>query len=113
MSLVSSSAVAAKILATTTESPTNRPNGSTKFPDIKKKMMTPLAMKLLAGTYVPIDAWAMMQSILTMIIAPLVVGLAIHHFLPALAARLARWLPERNAPSLRNKAKKSQGKDAK
>ena len=34
-------------------------------------LMTPLAMKLLAGTYVPIDAWAMMQSILTMIIAPL------------------------------------------
>ena len=56
-------------------------------------LMTPLAMKLLAGTYVPIDAWAMMQSILTMIIAPLVVGLAIHHFLPAWAARGARWLP--------------------
>ena len=56
-------------------------------------LMTPLAMKLLAGTYVPIDAWAMMQSILTMIIAPLVVGLAIHHFLPAWAARCARWLP--------------------
>jgi BASS family bile acid:Na+ symporter len=35
----------------------------------------------------------MMQSILTMVIAPLVVGLAFHHFLPALAARLARWLP--------------------
>jgi BASS family bile acid:Na+ symporter len=56
-------------------------------------VMTPLAMKLLAGTYLPIDAWAMMQSILTMVIAPLVVGLAFHHFLPALAARLARWLP--------------------
>ena len=56
-------------------------------------LMTPLAMKLLAGTYVPIDAWAMMQSILTMIIAPLFVGLAIHHFLPAWAARCARWLP--------------------
>lgn len=56
-------------------------------------LMTPLAMKLLAGTYVPIDAWAMMKSILTMIIAPLAVGVAIHHFLPSLAARLARWLP--------------------
>jgi BASS family bile acid:Na+ symporter len=56
-------------------------------------LVTPLAMKLLAGAYVPIDAWAMMQSILTMIIAPLVFGLAFHHFLPVLAARLARWLP--------------------
>ena len=52
-------------------------------------VMTPLAMKLLAGTFVPIDAWAMMQSILTMIIVPLVVGLAIHHFLPVLAALCA------------------------
>ncbi len=56
-------------------------------------LMTPLAMKLLAGTYVPIDAWAMMKSILMMIIAPLAVGLALYHFLPALATRLARWLP--------------------
>jgi len=56
-------------------------------------VMTPLAMKLLAGTYVPIDAWAMMRSILEMVIAPLVAGLAVHHFLPALAGRLARVLP--------------------
>ncbi len=56
-------------------------------------LMTPLAMKVLAGTYVPIDGWAMMQSILTMIIAPLAVGLAVHHYLPALAKRLAQWLP--------------------
>ena len=55
-------------------------------------LVTPLAMRLLAGTYVPIDVWAMMQSILTMIIAPLVVGLTIHHFLPVWAARCARWL---------------------
>ena len=56
-------------------------------------LLTPLAMKLLAGTYVAIDAWAMMQSILTMVIAPLLAGLAIQHFLPAAAARLARVLP--------------------
>ena len=56
-------------------------------------LVTPLAMKLLAGTYVVIDVWAMMQSILTMVIAPLLAGLAFHHFLPAAAARLARVLP--------------------
>lgn len=56
-------------------------------------LMTPLAMKLLAGTYVPIDAGAMMRSILEMIVAPLLLGLAVHHFLPAVATRLARALP--------------------
>ena len=56
-------------------------------------VMTPLAMKLLAGTFVPIDAWAMMQSIVTMIIVPLVVGRAVHTFLPVWGARCAQWLP--------------------
>jgi BASS family bile acid:Na+ symporter len=56
-------------------------------------VMTPLAMKVLAGTYVPIDGWAMMQSILIMIIAPLAVGITVHHYLPALAKRLSQWLP--------------------
>jgi BASS family bile acid:Na+ symporter len=56
-------------------------------------IMTPLAMKFLAGTYVAIDAWEMMRSILEMIIAPLVIGLTIHHFLPTVAGRLARGLP--------------------
>jgi BASS family bile acid:Na+ symporter len=50
-------------------------------------------MKLLAGTYVPIDAWGMMRSILTMVIVPLAIGIAVHHSLPALAQRLARGLP--------------------
>ena len=56
-------------------------------------IMTPLAMKLLAGTYVAIDGWAMMESILTMIVAPLVVGLAIHRYAPVIAAKLAGVLP--------------------
>jgi len=56
-------------------------------------LMTPLAMKLLAGTYVHIDAWEMMRSILTMVIAPLVIGIVVHHYLPALSQRLARGLP--------------------
>jgi BASS family bile acid:Na+ symporter len=56
-------------------------------------LVTPVAMKLLAGTYVPIDAWAMMRSILEMILAPLVLGIAVHHFLPAVAIRLSRGLP--------------------
>tara|TARA_R100001143_G_scaffold52492_1_gene47726 strand:- start:624 stop:1769 length:1146 start_codon:yes stop_codon:yes gene_type:complete len=43
--------------------------------------MTPLLMELLAGQFVPIDAIAMMMSILNMIIFPIVLGLIFNHFL--------------------------------
>lgn len=56
-------------------------------------LMTPLAMKLLAGRYVPIAVVPMMWSILKMVILPLVVGILIHRYLPRLAARLVRVLP--------------------
>lgn len=55
--------------------------------------ISPLLMKWLAGTYVPIDAMAMMFSILKLIIAPLVLGLLVHRYLPALSTRLVRVLP--------------------
>lgn len=56
-------------------------------------LMTPLAMKLLAGTYVPIAFLPMMVSIFKMIILPLVIGLLIHHYLPRLAKALVKVLP--------------------
>lgn len=56
-------------------------------------LLTPLAMKLLAGTYVPIEFVPMMLSILSMIIVPLLVGLLIHRFLPLVAAKLVVVLP--------------------
>ena len=56
-------------------------------------LMTPLAMKLLAGSYITVDAIDMMYSILEMIILPLLLGLLIHRFLPAVAHRLAKLLP--------------------
>jgi len=56
-------------------------------------LMTPLAMKLLAGRYVPIAALPMMWSILKMVILPLVVGILIHRYLPRLATALVRVLP--------------------
>ena len=55
--------------------------------------VTPLLVKWLAGAYVPVQAGAMMISILKMIVAPLALGLAIHHYWPAAAARWARFLP--------------------
>jgi bile acid:Na+ symporter, BASS family len=56
-------------------------------------VMTPLAMRLLAGTYVPIEFLPMMLSILKMIILPLVVGILIHRYLPKLARILVQVLP--------------------
>lgn len=56
-------------------------------------LITPFAMKLLAGQYVPIDAWAMMKTILWMIIVPLVAGLLINRYAHKLARKLVRILP--------------------
>jgi len=56
-------------------------------------LITPFAMKLLAGQYVPIDTWAMMKTILWMIIVPLVAGLLINRYAHKLAGKLVRILP--------------------
>ena len=56
-------------------------------------LITPFAMKLLAGAEVPIDTGAMMISILKMIIAPLAVGLVMQRLLPGVARHLAGVLP--------------------
>jgi len=56
-------------------------------------LITPFAMKLLAGQYVPIDVWAMMKKILWLIIVPLIVGLLINRYAHKLARKLVRVLP--------------------
>lgn len=56
-------------------------------------LATPLAMRLLAGRDVPIDAGDMFRSILWVILAPVVAGLVINALAPGLARRLAGMLP--------------------
>ena len=56
-------------------------------------VMTPVAMKLLAGRYVPIKPLPMMFSILWMIILPLVAGLVINRYAHKVAKRLISVLP--------------------
>jgi BASS family bile acid:Na+ symporter len=56
-------------------------------------VLTPLAMRWLAGRYVPIDAVAMMLSILNMIVVPIVAGLIVHHLLVGRTRWLHRVLP--------------------
>lgn len=56
-------------------------------------LATPLAMRLLAGRDVPINAGEMFWSIVWVILAPVVAGLVINRFAPGFARRLAGALP--------------------
>jgi BASS family bile acid:Na+ symporter len=56
-------------------------------------IMTPLAMKLLAGQYVPVSFAEMMVSILKMIVAPIVAGLVVNRLLHGRAPWMDRALP--------------------
>jgi bile acid:Na+ symporter, BASS family len=56
-------------------------------------VLTPLSMQYLAGRYVPIDAIAMMWSILNMIVLPITAGLVVHHLFVGRTGWLHRVLP--------------------
>ncbi len=47
-------------------------------------ILTPLLTSLLAGTYVPVDAWALFLDTVKVILAPLLLGLLLHHSAPRL-----------------------------
>ena len=44
--------------------------------------MTPLLTKFLAGTYVPVNAWALFVSTVQVVLLPLLAGLLLHQFFP-------------------------------
>jgi bile acid:Na+ symporter, BASS family len=60
----------------------------TAFSTLLSPLLTPLAMQWLAGRFVPIDTWAMMISILQMIILPIAAGLVFNKLL-----RNQQWMP--------------------
>lgn len=47
-------------------------------------VMTPLLTKALAGAYVPVDAWALFLDTVKVVLAPVMLGLALHHAVPRL-----------------------------
>lgn len=47
-------------------------------------VMTPLLTKWLAGTFVPVDAVGLLLSTVQVVLVPLVVGIALHHYAPKL-----------------------------
>jgi len=44
--------------------------------------LTPLLTKWLAGTYVPVDAWALFLDTVKVVLVPVLAGLAFHHLFP-------------------------------
>jgi BASS family bile acid:Na+ symporter len=56
-------------------------------------VLTPLLTRWLAGTYVPVDAWALFLDTVKVVLAPLVAGLILHHGMPRLVARVLPMAP--------------------
>lgn len=47
-------------------------------------VLTPILTKWLAGAYVPVDAWALFLDTVKVVLAPVLLGLALHHGTPRL-----------------------------
>lgn len=45
-------------------------------------IMTPVLTRLLAGAYVPVDFWGLLLGTVQVVLAPVAVGILLHHFLP-------------------------------
>lgn len=56
-------------------------------------LMTPLLMELFAGEFVPIDFWAMMLSIVKIVILPIIAGLIFNHFFHGKTPWLDKAMP--------------------
>ena len=56
-------------------------------------LMTPFLMKTFAGSFVPIDFWSMLISILKIVILPIILGLVFNHFFHGKTKKLDKALP--------------------
>jgi BASS family bile acid:Na+ symporter len=65
----------------------------TTFSTLMSPVMTPLAMKLLAGQFVPVDFFEMMMGIIRMILVPLTAGLLFNRIFRGRAQWLHRAMP--------------------
>ncbi|MGQ7828606.1 bile acid:sodium symporter family protein [Altererythrobacter sp. Z27] len=54
---------------------------------------TPLLTGWLAGVYVEIDRWALFQGMITVVLLPVVAGVALNRLFPAVTARIATVSP--------------------
>ena len=66
----------------------------TTFATLLAPVMTPLLMKLLGGTYVPVNFWSMFLDIIKILIIPIFLGMTIHHFFVSKIDRLVKLMPK-------------------
>lgn len=55
--------------------------------------MTPLLTRFLAGTYVPVDAWALCRDTVQVVLLPVGLGVALHQYAPRLTRALLPVAP--------------------
>jgi BASS family bile acid:Na+ symporter len=67
--------------------------GMTAASTLLAPILTPLLVWLLAGTMVDVDTLGMLQSIIYVVIAPIIVGLLCQGFLPKLTKSVVPYLP--------------------
>ncbi len=67
--------------------------GMTATSTLLAPVLTPLLTWLMAGTYAPVDAWGMLQSILYVVIAPILGGLLLQRLLPRFTQKVVAYLP--------------------
>lgn len=67
--------------------------GMTATSTVLAPLLTPLLTWLMAGTFVDVDAVGMLLSIVYVVIAPILVGFLIQHYMPELTRRVVAYLP--------------------
>jgi len=67
--------------------------GMTATSTLLAPLLTPLLVWLMADTMVDVDTWGMLQSIVYVVIAPIIAGLLCQRFLPRLTKSITPYLP--------------------
>ncbi|MBQ9363570.1 MAG: bile acid:sodium symporter family protein, partial [Bacteroidaceae bacterium] len=67
--------------------------GMTATSTVLAPVLTPLLTWLLAGKFVDVDTWGMLQSILYVVIAPILVGFLMQRYLPKFTKHAVAYLP--------------------
>ncbi len=67
--------------------------GMTATSTLLAPLLTPLLTWLMAGTFVDVDGWGMLMSIIYVVIAPIALGFLIQHYLPRFTQKAVAYLP--------------------
>ena len=67
--------------------------GMTATSTVFAPLLTPLLTWMMAGTFVDVDAVGMLMSIFYVVIAPILAGFLIQHYMPELTRRMVAYLP--------------------